>query len=152
MYHKLISILKYIILFCICLLAISIRLTPVLRYEAMIHEYDPYFNYRATKVLIKYGFKHLYNWFDDRSWYPLGRYVGNTIYPGLMWTSAILYWTLHALHLPITVRMVCVAISPLFASFSAIVTYLLATEVTSDETTGLFAALFIAVVPAYISR
>jgi hypothetical protein len=29
--------------------------------------------------------------FDDRAWYPLGRIIGGTIYPGLMVTSAALY-------------------------------------------------------------
>ena len=27
------------------------------------------------------------NWFDERAWYPLGRIVGGTVYPGLMLTS-----------------------------------------------------------------
>ena len=28
------------------------------------------------------GFYQFHNWFDDRAWYPLGRIIGGTIYPG----------------------------------------------------------------------
>ena len=42
--------------------AFSIRLFSVLRYESMIHEFDPYFNYRTTKFLADEGFYNFHNW------------------------------------------------------------------------------------------
>jgi len=51
----------------------------VLRFESVIHEFDPYFNYRTTKYLAENGFYSFHNWFDDRVWYPLGRIIGGTI-------------------------------------------------------------------------
>lgn len=130
------------------------RLTPVLKYEAMIHEYDPYFNYRVTKYLINHGKTMLFNWFDERSWYPLGRDIGHSIHPGLMWTSAVIFWILDGLHVPITIRLVCIWISPLFAALSCIVVYLMTIQITNsnDVSVGLFAAFFMAIVPAYLSR
>ena len=68
-------------LLCICVLAFSIRLFSVVKYESVIHEFDPYFNYRVTQYLTKEGYTNLWNWFDDRTWYPLGRVVGGTVYP-----------------------------------------------------------------------
>ena len=41
-----------------------------------------YFNYRTTRYLTEQGFYQFHNWFDDRAWYPLGRIIGGTIYPG----------------------------------------------------------------------
>ena len=41
-----------------------------------------YFNYRTTQYLASEGFYEFHNWFDDRAWYPLGRIIGGTIYPG----------------------------------------------------------------------
>ena len=111
--------------------AFSIRLFSVLRYESMIHEFDPYFNYRTTKYLADEGFYDFHNWFDDRAWYPLGRIIGGTIYPGLMITSATIYHFLQALNLTIDVRNVCVFLAPLFSSFTTIVTYLLTSELHS---------------------
>ncbi|VDP92120.1 unnamed protein product [Echinostoma caproni] len=78
--------------FCTLLLAwvvgFSIRLFSVIRFESVIHEFDPWFNYRATKQMVENNFQSFYNWFDSTAWYPLGRIVGGTVYPGLMVTSA----------------------------------------------------------------
>jgi len=41
-----------------------------------------YLNYRTTKYLVNEGFYNFHNWFDERAWYPLGRIIGGTIYPG----------------------------------------------------------------------
>ena len=49
--------------------------------------FDPYFNYRATEYLYEHGWKAFSQWFDYMSWYPLGRPVGTTIYPGMQVTS-----------------------------------------------------------------
>ena len=38
-------------LLLICVLAFSVRLFSVIKYESVIHEFDPYFNYRVTKFL-----------------------------------------------------------------------------------------------------
>merc|ERR1719273_391012 len=145
------SLLKLVILTIAAVLAFSIRLFSVLRFESVIHEFDPYFNYRTTKYLADEGFYNFHNWFDDRAWYPLGRIIGGTIYPGLMITSATIYHFLQALNLTIDVRNVCVFLAPLFSSFTAIVTYLLTSELHSTGA-GLVAASMIAIVPGYISR
>ena len=65
----------------ICIMSFSLRLFSVIKYESVIHEFDPYFNYRVTSFLTKYGFSDTWNWFDDRTWYPLGRVIGGTMYP-----------------------------------------------------------------------
>ena len=45
-------ILKFAILGLICAMAFFIRLFAVVRYESVIHEFDPYFNFRTTKYLV----------------------------------------------------------------------------------------------------
>merc|ERR1711936_1065043 len=144
-------LLKLVILTVAAILAFSVRLFSVLRYEVMIHEFDPYFNYRTTKYLAEEGFYKFHNWFDDRAWYPLGRIIGGTIYPGLMVTSTVFYHILNFFHISIEVRNVCVFLAPLFSSFTTIVTYLLTSELHSKGA-GLVAASMIAIVPGYISR
>ena len=42
-----------------------------------------YFNFRSTKYLVNEGIYNFLNWFDSGSWYPLGRIVGGTVYPGM---------------------------------------------------------------------
>ncbi|KAK0163251.1 hypothetical protein PV327_006954 [Microctonus hyperodae] len=145
------TLLKLTILSLAAVLSFATRLFSVLRYESVIHEFDPYFNYRTTKFLAEEGFYNFHNWFDDRVWYPLGRIIGGTIYPGLMVTSATLYRLAQMLNIPIDIRNVCVFLAPLFSSFTTIVTYLLTKEL-KDSASGLVAACMIAIVPGYISR
>merc|ERR1711865_450175 len=144
-------LLRTATLVLIYILAFVARLHPIIRFKTMIHEFDPYFNYRATQYLIEHGPVAFHNWFDPTVWYPLGRAVGFTIYPGLMWTAALVHWILNAIGIAANVRHVCVFLSPWMASNTAIVTYFLAKEVRNEET-GLIAAAFMAIVPAYISR
>ena len=116
-------LIKMTVLTLAAILSFACRLFSVLRFESMIHEFDPYFNYRTTKFLVEEGFYSFHNWFDDRAWYPLGRIIGGTIYPGLMVTSAVMYHILNFLHISIEIRNVCVFLAPFFSSLTTIVTY-----------------------------
>jgi dolichyl-diphosphooligosaccharide--protein glycosyltransferase len=108
--------------------------------------------YRTTKYLAHEGFLEFLNWFDDRGWYPLGRTIGGTIYPGLMLTAALFYWAANLINCTINIRNVCVFIAPIFSANAAISSYLLTYEVTKRSATGLLAAAFTAIIPSYISR
>ncbi|XP_042895752.1 dolichyl-diphosphooligosaccharide--protein glycosyltransferase subunit STT3A [Parasteatoda tepidariorum] len=145
------TLLKMLILSIASVLSFSNRLYSVIRFESVIHEFDPYFNYRTTKYLTENGFYNFHNWFDDRAWYPLGRIIGGTIYPGLMMTSAVIHHVLQLLNITVDIRNVCVFLAPLFSSFTTIITYLLTKEL-SDAGSGLIAAAMISIVPGYISR
>lgn len=69
-------------------------------------------------------FQEFWNWFDPTAWYPLGRVVGGTIYPGLMATSGVIYNILHALNLPVDIRNICVLLAPGFSALTAWATYM----------------------------
>jgi len=145
-------ILKVTILCLICFLAFASRIFSVIRFESIIHEFDPWFNYRTTQILTKEGFYKFFNWYDSESWYPLGRVIGGTIYPGIMSTAAIIYWVLEFLMIPAEIRNVCVFLAPTFSALTSLSAYLLGREITGKSHTGLFAAFFISVVPSYMSR
>lgn len=144
-------LIRVTILGLVYILAFITRLFSVLRYESMIHEFDPYFNYRTTLYLTEKGFYEFWNWFDSESWYPLGRIIGGTLYPGLMVTAAILYWTLKFLRFAVHIREICVLTAPFFASNTTIVAYFFGKELW-DSGAGLVAAALIAICPGYISR
>ncbi|KAM7509574.1 hypothetical protein LguiA_020027 [Lonicera macranthoides] len=145
------NVLAFFILVLIGVLAFSIRIFSVIKYESVIHEFDPYFNYRVTQFLIKNGIYDFWNWFDDRTWYPLGRVIGGTVYPGLTLTAGTLWWVLNSLNIPLSVETVCVFTAPIFSAFAAWATYLLTKEVKGTGA-GLTAAVLLAMVPSYISR
>ncbi|KAL9339301.1 hypothetical protein Peur_068316 [Populus x canadensis] len=145
------NVLSFFILLLIGVLAFSIRLFSVIKYESVIHEFDPYFNYRVTQFLTKNGIYDFWNWFDDRTWYPLGRVIGGTVYPGLTLTAGTLWWLLNSLNIPLSVETVCVFTAPIFSAFASWATYLLTKEVKGTGA-GLTAAVLLAMVPSYISR
>lgn len=145
-------LLQVIIFISIAGAAIASRLFSVIRFESIIHEFDPWFNFRATKYLVNHSFYEFLNWFDDRTWYPLGRVTGGTLYPGLMVTSGAIWHILRDwLCLPIDIRNICVLLAPAFSGLTAIATYLLTTEM-KDANAGLLSAIFMGIAPGYISR
>ncbi|EMT61812.1 Dolichyl-diphosphooligosaccharide--protein glycosyltransferase subunit STT3 [Fusarium odoratissimum] len=90
------TLLRVIILLLIAGAAVSSRLFSVIL--------DPWFNFRATKYLVANGFYKFWDWFDDRTWHPLGRVTGGTLYPGLMVTSGVIYHALRALTVPVDIH------------------------------------------------
>lgn len=145
------SLITFAVLLIAWLAGFASRLFAVIRFESIIHEFDPWFNYRATAFMVEHGYYKFLNWFDERAWYPLGRIVGGTVYPGLMITSGGIHYILHALNIPVHIRDICVFLAPVFSGLTSISTYLLTKELWSPGA-GLFAASFIAIVPGYISR
>ncbi|XP_070155938.1 STT3, subunit of the oligosaccharyltransferase complex, homolog B isoform X1 [Polyergus mexicanus] len=145
------SLITFTVLLLAWISGFASRLFAVIRFESIIHEFDPWFNYRATAYMVQHGFYNFLNWFDERAWYPLGRIVGGTVYPGLMITSGSIHYILHSLNIPVHIRDICVFLAPIFSGLTAISTYLLTKEIWSAGA-GLFAACFIAIVPGYISR
>ncbi|CAD6188574.1 unnamed protein product [Caenorhabditis auriculariae] len=145
------TLLTFAILALAWFVGFASRLFAIVRFESIIHEFDPWFNYRATHHMVQNGFYNFLNWFDERAWYPLGRIVGGTVYPGLMVTSGLIHWILDGLNFHVHIREICVFLAPTFSGLTAIATYFLTKELWSPGA-GLFAACFIAITPGYTSR
>ena len=82
------------------------RLFSVIKYESVIHEFDPYFNYRVSRSLTERGFYETWNFFDSFTWYPLGRVIGGTMYPGLIFTAGAIWNLLQSINIPIHIQEV----------------------------------------------
>ena len=85
------------------------------------------------------------------AWYPLGRVVGGTVYPGLMITAGGIHAFLNGLGFTTHIQDVCVFTAPIFAGLTSVSTYLMAKEAWSAGA-GLLAAVFIGINPSYASR
>ena len=55
-------VFQALILGAVCILAFMCRLFSVVRYESVIHEFDPWFNFRTTRYLVSEGFYNFHNW------------------------------------------------------------------------------------------
>jgi dolichyl-diphosphooligosaccharide--protein glycosyltransferase len=51
--------------------AYKIRIQSIEAFGPIIHDLDPYFNWRATQYLYDNGAEKFFKWFDHMSWYPL---------------------------------------------------------------------------------
>ena len=146
--------------------AYKIRLYAIETYGRVIHEFDPWFNMRATQYLADNGAAKFFTWFDYMSWYPLGRPVGTTIYPGMQFTAVgiweVLKWKswrkifvaigLPALRIKMSLNDVCVFIPAWFGALASVILGALTAEVSGSWRAGAASALIMAIIPAHIMR
>jgi len=138
--------------------AYDIRLHALKEYGMVIHEFDPWFNYRATEYLYYNGWQRFCTWFDYKSWYPLGRPVGSTIYPGLQVTAVFL--KNHVVpHL--SLNDVCCTMPAWFGAVASAFVGLLGYECAATgrggrayaaPESGIASAAIMAIVPAHLMR
>jgi len=89
--------IKLVLMLGSCLWAYRVRLTGIPVYGYMIHGFDPTFNFTAARYLARKGWHEFFRWYDYMSWYPLGRPVGTTIYPGMQILSVWLWRAFEAM-------------------------------------------------------
>jgi len=121
--------------------AYRIRLLAIEEYGPVIHEFDPYFNYRATEYLYRNGWKKFVRWFDYKVWYPLGRPVGTTIYPGMQVTAVFL--KTYIIGDKMSVNDICCYMPAWFGVFASLFTGFLAYECSLPQSSSetLFSAV-----------
>jgi len=122
------------------------------KYGRVIHEFDPWFNFRATEYLVEHGYEAFSEWYDTESWYPLGRPVGSTVYPGMMVTAASLFHSLQYLGLETSLNDVCVFMPAGFAALTCLLTAGLTRECGADANAAVLSAVLMAFIPAHLMR
>ena len=125
-------ILRTVVVLVALMSAYNIRLHALETYGNVIHEFDPWFNYRATVYLRDHGVEKFFKWYDHKVWYPLGRPVGTTIYPGMQLTSVFIYNTLESMNMPMSLNDVCCYVPAWFGVLATGFLGLLAYECTFD--------------------
>jgi dolichyl-diphosphooligosaccharide---protein glycosyltransferase len=159
------SLLHISMLLTVLVIAAVIRLLP-LRWGMQLSEFDPHIHYRLTKHMVENGFFSWTTWIDLKSWYPYGLNFSTSVYPGLAATAAFMYQIANALNLapgaifssavynPLTADPVfnfCVIFPVIMATLTVLVIYFVGRDIGGKEV-GLFAAFFLALSSAYISR
>eukprot|EP01065_Artemidia_motanka_P018272 TRINITY_DN2158_c0_g3_i1.p1 TRINITY_DN2158_c0_g3~~TRINITY_DN2158_c0_g3_i1.p1 ORF type:complete len:810 (+),score=243.61 TRINITY_DN2158_c0_g3_i1:71-2500(+) len=133
-------------------IAYTIRLYAIINYGPYIHEFDPWFNFRATEYLKQHGMERFFKWFDHMSWYPLGRPVGTTIYPGMQITAVWIHDMLQAVGMPMSLNDVCCYVPAWFGAIASVFLGLLTAECSSSTNAGVAATLVMSMIPAHIMR
>jgi len=142
--------LELAILGLVVVLAILFRAMRV-RWGAYMDAFDPLFQLRVTEYVVENGFGSWFNWHDTMSWYPWGRNIARSSYPGVPFTGAFVYFIARALGLDVTVYQVCLYFPVLMGAVTCIAAYFLGRDL-GGSTTGLLAAFFMAISEAFIGR
>jgi dolichyl-diphosphooligosaccharide--protein glycosyltransferase len=79
------------------------------------------------------GAARFFQWFDHQSWYPLGRPVGTTIYPGMQFVAV---WIKRYLLTTWSLNDVCCYVPTWFGVWSSLVTGLIAYECSVPHNTS----------------
>jgi dolichyl-diphosphooligosaccharide---protein glycosyltransferase len=153
LYHLVFGLARLLALIAICYAAYSVRMHAINIYGLVIHEFDPWFNFRATQYLADNGIEKFFHWFDYMSWSPLGRPVGTTIYPGMQLLSVGIWKLLNALNiLTISLNDVCCYV-PVWGGVTATLLLGATTYVaTGSANAGVFASAVMSIIPAHIMR
>lgn len=135
-----------------CISAYTIRLHALTTYGNVIHEFDPWFNYRATVYLQENGPTKFFDWYDDKAWYPIGRPVGGTIYPGMQFTAVGIWKCLQFFGFSMSLNDVCCYVPVWFGVLASLFIGLLGYECTGDVDVGIISTVIMAIIPAHLMR
>jgi dolichyl-diphosphooligosaccharide--protein glycosyltransferase len=118
------------------------------KYGYYLNEFDPYFDYRATKFIVDNGLDAYWQWHDTMSWYPEGRDVPGTSQAVLHITAAYLY---QAFGRGMSLIDFTIAFPAIMGALTVIAVFALV-RVLGGTSAGLFSALMMAFSPAIIQR
>lgn len=127
--------------------ALIMRFYPI-KYGYYLNEFDPYFDYRATKFIVDNGLSAYWQWHDTMSWYPEGRDVPGTSQAVLHITAAYLY---QAFGRGMSLMDFTIAFPAIMGALTVVAVFALV-RVLGGTTAGMFSALFWAFSPAIIQR
>ena len=133
-------------LLIIGILSLSFSISFLLRAQPAewgweLHEFDPFFNFRATEYVVENGIDAYFSWNDDLSWYPHGRNVSQTSQVMLHLTTASTYWIFGGNG---SLYDFTILFPTVIGSLTCIVVFALV-RVIGGTTAGLFSALFFSI-------
>lgn len=144
------NVLFFLAIIFLVILAIAIRLSPLVRGATLIKAFDPWIQWYNADYLDTHTLYEYFNWRDYKSWYPNGIFRGG-LRPGLTFTVVIIHKILNFFGLPISLYDVCFYFPAFMGGITVLVMYFLGKEVL-NKATGLFAAFFLAFNPGYLQR
>ncbi|MHA1777388.1 MAG: hypothetical protein DRO88_03155 [Promethearchaeia archaeon] len=140
----------YISMLIIFILAVIVRLSPVVQGTFLIKAFDPWYQFDSTKKLLEMGLFDWLHFHDYKFWYPEGVDRFN-LRPGLLVTNALVYKLLTALGFNVTLFQVAYYFPAVMGGITCIIMYYLGKEVL-DRRAGLLAAFFLAFSPGFMQR
>jgi len=139
-------------------LSIAVRLLPM-RYGFYLNEFDPYFHYYATSVMVQdieahglAGIRDFLHTVDHMAWYPWGYDLGSLGVNGLYLLNAVLYLALRAVGLHATLYQYAALAPVVMGGLAVFPVFMIVRRVTGNSYAALFGSFLIAVLPGLMLR
>ncbi len=144
------NILFFLALLIVFILAVLIRLSPLIHDTRLIKAFDPWIQYYNAEYLSTHSIYDYFHWRDFKSWYPEGvdRFG---LRPGLTFTIVTIFKIFNFLGFPVSLYDLCYFFPAFMGGITVIAIYFLGKEVL-DRKCGLFAAFFLALSPGFMQR
>jgi dolichyl-diphosphooligosaccharide--protein glycosyltransferase len=149
-FPKISSVVSIIGISLIVILAFLVRIQPM-KWGIYLYEFDPYLQYKVTKYILENGFPAWFHWHDNQSWYPEGRDMAASTYPGLPLMGAFLYSVASFFGIRLPLLQFLTFVPPFLAAIASLAMYYLGKDY-GGRAVGLFSAFFMAVGPSYVAR
>jgi dolichyl-diphosphooligosaccharide---protein glycosyltransferase len=142
----------------ILFVAFVVRILP-LRWENLsagtsyLNEFDPYYQFSITQHMVSNGLLSPFiggGWVDMQKWYPFGLPMINAL-PALPMTAAVLYDIVKAFGANIDLMTFCAILPAIIGMVDCLIIYFVGKDF-GGKAVGLFAALFLALVPSFLQR
>ncbi|MCK4280204.1 MAG: hypothetical protein KAW94_06475, partial [Candidatus Thorarchaeota archaeon] len=145
------SIITVLALTIIFFVALGLRLQPLLDSQPIVRAFDPWLQLKLTSYITENGISAFFTWYDDSTWVPFGRDVSSAVYLGVPFTTAFFYWFLNGIGISVELIYVAIVLPAFMGALTCMVMFLLGRELHSTSV-GLFSALFLAFIPAFMQR
>lgn len=137
------------------IISLTLRLIRLKYGYYLLDEFDPYYQFWMTKFVVDRGWSGFVEWFswlnDPKFWYPYGRNVIYSSFPGLAFTAAFIHLFISSLGVHLDLMTTCAFLPAFLGSLTVVVLYCLGKEM-DGRAAGLYAAIFLAFDGAYLSR
>lgn len=128
-------------------------------YGYYLDEFDPYFHYYATSVIVNdlntkglAGLFDFYKVIDYQAWYPIGYNLATTTYSGFYYTSALLYeFFTRVLGVGISLYDYVIIQQAYLSTLMIVPVFLIGRKIYGNSA-GIIAAMVAVITPGFISR
>jgi len=144
------NLLFFTALFLVIIIAIIIRLSPVVIDNYLIKAFDPWIQYYNAEYLSTHSVFEYFNWHDFKSWFPEG-YQRGSLRPGLTFTVVSIFQAVNAIGIPISLYDICFYFPAFMGGLTVLAAYLVGKEAL-DRKCGLIAAFFMAFNTGFMQR
>ena len=145
-------VFNYSAIILIFILAYLVRIfSVIIPYEIILTANDPYSQYRAAVYLEEHGLAQLLSWVDTQTWYPEGRFWGNTLYIGTPLSAVLLHQLTIFLGLDISLKMICFYQPALMGAITCVAIYFLGKEL-GNKKVGILAAFLLSISAGHLQR